>query len=399
MEVPYTSYHLSYCTNIHPGETWQDTFKQLKEYLPKVKEACSPEAPMGIGLRLSNQASVELADKEILANFIQWLKSEHLYVFTMNGFPYGDFHGTVVKDNVHSPDWTTQERFDYTLRLFEILNKVMPTGLHEGSISTSPLSYKYWHTDKKEIFSTATIHLIQIAQKLYKIKQKTGRLLHLDLEPEPDGLLENTKEVIKYYCDYLLPIGEKMLANDLNVFSSTARQIILDHIRICYDVCHYAIEFESPEEAIEKMNEVGIKLGKIQISAALQADFDNVATHNKQRLEALKKFEESTYLHQVIVKGKNGLRQYQDLPQALKEYRNDPETWRIHFHVPLFLENYEPLQSTNKEIIKTLEYLKDKNLVKHLEIETYTWDVLPKRHQLPLSESIIREMQWVLEKL
>ena len=80
--------HLTYCTNIHPGESWKDHFINIKENLPLVKEKISPEGAMGIGLRLSNEASIELIQKENLAAFKQWLKEQDMYVFTMNGFPY-----------------------------------------------------------------------------------------------------------------------------------------------------------------------------------------------------------------------------------------------------------------------------------------------------------------------
>ncbi|MBO9684737.1 MAG: xylose isomerase, partial [Flavisolibacter sp.] len=99
--------HLTYCTNIHPGETWADHFAQLKEQVPGIKKAISPDQSFGIGLRLSNTASLELRKEENLKEFQQWLKEQDCYVFTMNGFPYGGFHNTTVKDKVHQPDWTT----------------------------------------------------------------------------------------------------------------------------------------------------------------------------------------------------------------------------------------------------------------------------------------------------
>src|SRR6476660_926361 len=103
---------LSYCTNIHAGETWTDHFAALKKHFPFIKKEVSPAVAMGIGLRLSNLASLEIVTEGKLAEFQQWLREHDAYVFTMNGFPYGGFHDTVVKDQVHAPDWTTDERVD-----------------------------------------------------------------------------------------------------------------------------------------------------------------------------------------------------------------------------------------------------------------------------------------------
>jgi hypothetical protein len=108
MNTPFG--HLTYCTNIHSGETWTDHFGQIKQYIPGIKKTISPNHSFGIGLRLSNTASLELQHKKSLNNFKQWLKQEDCYVLTMNGFPYGSFHNTKVKDQVHVPDWTTSER-------------------------------------------------------------------------------------------------------------------------------------------------------------------------------------------------------------------------------------------------------------------------------------------------
>src|SRR4051794_9931301 len=121
--------YLTYCTNIHAGENWHEHFDALKKNFPSIKERISPFQPMGIGLRLSNEASIELVNEENLSDFKIWLHEQNAYVFTMNGFPYGGFHNTRVKDNVHKPDWTTNERVAYTLRLFEILKELLPEGM------------------------------------------------------------------------------------------------------------------------------------------------------------------------------------------------------------------------------------------------------------------------------
>src|SRR5919202_4282075 len=102
-------FHLTYCTNIHPGEGWDEVSRQLQTYPTALKARLSPEAPFGIGLRLSGRESVELLQGKRLADFKRFLEREGLYVFTLNGFPYGPFHGVPVKADVHAPDWRQDE--------------------------------------------------------------------------------------------------------------------------------------------------------------------------------------------------------------------------------------------------------------------------------------------------
>ena len=400
MQIENTPFQLTYCTNIHPGEDWEDTFTQLKKHLPIVKQQFSPNSPLGVGLRLSDKASKKILIGNNFEEFKNWLSQNNLYVFTMNGFPFGSFHRTVVKDDVHTPDWTTQYRLDYTIRLFNILINLLPEDLNEGGISTSPLSYKYWHNSLNNVYEQATINYTKIALHLHNIKKQTGKSLHLDLEPEPDGVLENTPEVIDYFNKWLVPKGSEFLSKELSLPKEECEEIIREHIQLCYDVCHYAIAFEEPAEVFEAMKNAKIKIGKIQISAALKANFTESASANNKILTVLKKFEESTYLHQVIEKNNsNELIQFRDLNNALDNYKSDEnKEWRIHFHVPLFSDDYDLLKSTRSEIEKTIQYIKNHSEVKHLEIETYTWEVLPESFQKDIDESIVRELEWVKSK-
>ena len=392
-------YHLSYCTNIHPGENWKETFQNLQIYVPKIKQEVSANAPFGIGLRLSDLASRELIEGDNIVVFKEWLEENACYVFTFNGFPFGGFHHQSVKDQVHHPDWTTEQRLDYTVRLFEILNFLLPTSV-EGGISTSPLSYKYWthvKQNKDKVLKEATLNIAKVARKLYKINRESGKLLHLDIEPEPDGLLENTREVIQWYKEWLLPKGITYLKEQLDLSETEAEACLKNHIRICYDVCHFAIVYEKPEEVFSILKEEGIRIGKIQISAALKVKLPDAVNDRKWIKEALSPFVESTYLHQVVEKDRKGeLTHYPDLPQALDKIdRPEAKEWRTHFHVPVFLDKYGKLESTQNDILDVFRYLKEEKVTHHLEVETYTWDVLPKDIQLELTDSIVRELQWV----
>ena len=83
-----TNLHLSYCSNIHAGETWDATFQNLKIYIPEVKKRLAHKGAFGIGLRLSHEAALVLERPDRLQEFRDWLKKSNTYVFTQNCFPY-----------------------------------------------------------------------------------------------------------------------------------------------------------------------------------------------------------------------------------------------------------------------------------------------------------------------
>ncbi|MEO8414675.1 MAG: metabolite traffic protein EboE [Ginsengibacter sp.] len=395
--------HLTYCTNIHSGENWQDHFNEIRNNFPGIKQKLSPGKPMGIGLRLSNMASVDLIEEKNLDMFKQWLDENEAYVFTMNGFPYGSFHDTRVKDQVHAPDWTTNERVAYTIRLFRILKDLIPPD-SEGSISTSPLSYRHWFQQGdllKNARESATDNMVLAAESLIEIHQSTGKLLHLDIEPEPDGMLETGKELIHWFTNDLLINGAKKIGAKYNVSVSRAEELLKAHIRLCYDVCHFAIGYEPHEQIIREVVDSGIKIGKLQISAALKGAMNEDISKRQNIKESFSKYNEPTYLHQVVAKKNNGeLLRYPDLPEALSDYDNaEVNEWRAHFHVPIFEEDFGSLQSTQKDIEEVLRLQKEMNFTNHLEVETYTWEVLPGALKLPLRDSVIRELQWVVPQL
>lgn len=392
------TYHISYCSNIHPGEDWETTFLNIKKYIPEIKKEVSGEAPFGIGLRLSNIASEELGQGDNLQEFKAWLSDNNCYVFTMNGFPYGNFHKTVVKDQVHTPDWTTKERLVYTKRLFTQLKTLVPNGI-SGGISTSPISYKHWFTSDDAIsnaFKIGAEQLIEIVEQLYTIEKSSGKYLHLDIEPEPDGLIENTKEFIDFYTNYLLPIGVDVLVPKLNLETSEIETIIKRYITLCYDVCHFSLAYETPEHTFQAMEQAGIVVGKIQVSAALKILFEE--GKEASIWKSLGRFDEPTYLHQVTEKVDGQVKVYNDLPIILKGDRQHQEL-RAHFHVPIFLEKFDDLYSTQDQILETLAYLKKHQVSNHLEVETYTWDVLPETLKVDMSQSITRELNWLKDKL
>jgi sugar phosphate isomerase/epimerase len=341
--------HLTYCTNIHPAVGWEAVLESLRAHAPALKARLSPDAPFGIGLRLSGAESSELLAGDRLTDFKAWLDAEGLYVFTINGFPHGTFHGRPVKADVHAPDWQTDERVAYTLRLAEILDALLPDGV-DGTISTNPLSYKPWLDD--DGWALATRNIVRVGDEL------RGTRIALAIEPEADGALATIDELIAWWPDEL-------------------------EATVCFDACHSAVAYEDPDEALDALDAAGIRVGKAQLSAAL--------TVPGEAHEELRAFADPIYLHQVTEKG--SLRTWPDLPEALSA--NGSQEWRVHFHVPIFVERYGALESTQDHLRRCIERVR----TSHLEIETYTWDVLPADLKASSVDSIAREYQWVLDVL
>ncbi|MXW65153.1 MAG: xylose isomerase [Bacteroidetes bacterium SB0662_bin_6] len=398
---------LTYCANIHPGETLDEVEENIRTYAAAVKKQAAPDTSMGIGLRLSNRAAEELTGNEAgLEGFCSLLENHGLYAFTINGFPYGNFHRQRVKDEVYKPDWRTAERRIYTERLADILARLLPAGV-EGSISTSPISYKPWLENqdaRDDALRAGSGHLSEIAFRLFEQRERSGQLIHIGIEPEPDCLIENTAETISFFEEWLWTHGARRLTREQGLTSTQAEDILREHIRLCYDTCHFAVEFESPREALTAFAQAGVRLSKIQISAALRVPLgepgaaDRQATRNAL-VEALEPFAESTYLHQVVARAPDGtLHRYRDLPHALPFLVNEKaEEWRIHYHVPVFIDRFPHFYSTQADIEATLTQVLQEASCSHLEIETYTWEVLPDPLKTDIVPSIVREYAWVLD--
>lgn len=390
---------LTYCTNIHPGDGWPAVFDNIARYAPPLKARFSPDAPFGIGLRLSARDARELLDGQ-MDQFKQFLEREGLYVAIINGFPHGSFHRAAVKADVYAPDWRDPERVRYTLDLVDILTRLLPQGI-DGGVSTAPLSYKAWMAAGDDAgWAAVTRHVTDVAEALVRIRERTGALIHLDIEPEPDCSIENTAETIRFFEQWLLPHGAPQLAAAVRRPLDRARTDLLEHVRLCFDCCHFAVEFEDPGEALEQLARAGIRIGRIQLSSALRVNLPPDATEESAAVSRLRTFADAVYLHQVVERQpSSALRHYADLPEALEQSTPSENEWRIHFHVPLFLDRYEELGSTQDYVRDVLGRMRQSPVTSHLEIETYTWDVLPPPLKAEIGESIAREYAWVLQEL
>lgn len=371
--------HLAYCTNIHPAESWAETMLALQTHTLKVRDQVQPSGePYAIGLRLSARAARELLENDNLGRFKKWLADEECYVFTINGFPYGAFHGTRVKEKVYQPDWTTCERLDYTKDLFTIISQLAPAGVG-GSVSTLPGSFKAFDADEQAMFRKLQV----CAEHIEHLANKYGCDLHLGMEPEPLGHFENTEETIAFF--------ERLMS-----YSPTP-ELIKKRIGINYDTCHFALEFDDCEASLDRFRAAGLRISKIHLSSALEFD-----PASQTAVDAIRAYDEPTYLHQVIVQHHDGsLIRFHDLPAFLETTREmkEADSARVHFHIPLYTTPHQPLGSTQKHAVDAIHYLRSHpGLCTHVEIETYTWSVLPDELQIPIEEQIAREYDWVFSQ-
>ena len=376
--------HLAYCTNVHRGETWPETFHSLQTHALAVRDKVCLDKPFAIGLRLGERAAVELSERDVLLEFHRWLEKNSAYVFTINGFPYGQFHGARVKEQVYRPDWTSPERVAYTNLLFNLLAELLPAGI-EGSVSTLPGSFKEFHPNA-DALKAIRQNLWHTVEHIARVSEKTGRKLHLGLEPEPLCLLESSAETIHFF-DHLRA-------------EHPHDPRLAEHLGVNYDTCHFAVEFEEPQNALPCLVNHGIKISKIHLSSALKVSPTPAAC------EALKKFADDVYLHQVVVRDAAGNRTiYRDLPDALSHHASrithHAEEWRIHFHVPLHAPAAPPFENTNDHLLGVLDLLQlNPQICSHLEMETYTWEVLPPElKSQSVVDQLAQEYNWTLAEL
>ena len=375
--------HLAYCTNIHRGESWTEVFGNLKTHVLAVRARVCPDRPYAIGLRLGDVAARELAAPGAMRTFQRWLAEHCCYIFTLNGFPWGPFHGTRVKEQVYTPDWTDRRRVDYTLLLFDLLVQLLPEGI-EGGVSTVPGAFKAAIQSEAQV-QTMIDHLWACVDHLDTLRQRTGRVLHLDLEPEPLCFLETTPETVQFF-DRLRQARP-----------GDAR--LIDHLRVNYDACHLAVEFEDPREALNRLREGAVRIGKLHLSSALAVRPSTETVH------ALRAFADPVYLHQVVARDADGsLRRFADLPEALDRspasWATETE-WRIHYHIPLHRPPAPLWNTTIDHLHGLLDLLaEDPGLCLHLEMETYTWEVLPPGLAAQdVVDHLVAEHRWTLEQL
>ncbi len=398
-----TAAHLTYCTNIHPGESWSEVRANLERHVRAVKQRICPDRPFGVGLRLSAAAAHDLQDPAERERLRAFLADNGLYVFTVNAFPYGPFHGQPVKEAVYRPDWREPERRSYTREVAALLSELLasaPTeaGATTGSISTVPGSFRDRCPSDRERDEMGRAMALA-ALDLFRQREAGRPLIGLALEPEPACAFETTREAATFIERHVYAgAGRAAFMEATGLTAGAAESALRLHVGVCLDACHAAVEFETPTEGVDLLAAAGIPIWKLQVSAGL-----SVQAPDRDKLQALARFAEGVYLHQVVIRRGSRLERWVDLPEALAHYQDVADRgdeWRVHFHVPLFHSALPPFVSTSDFLVPLLARAAARPFTPHLEVETYTWDVLPEEYRRqPVDVAVARELGFALSAL
>jgi hypothetical protein len=389
--------HLSYSTLVHPGDTWDEMWTSLTTYLPKVKERVSPRAPFGVSLRLSAKSAAHLAaDRPARDQLKKFLADNDMYVYTVNAFPYGSFKGTLVKEQVYEPDWRSEERTQYTIQVAEVLADIAPETV-SPSIQSAPLGFKPRVTGE-DVVASFTDHVLRVAAHLIELEARTGRCVTLALEPEPYCFLETTDETIDYFRNVLYSGSAAVaLAKLAHLPISDACVEMRRHVGVVFDIGHQSVGYEEIPVSLQKLVDAGIPIFKLQEVAAMR-----IPQVTDEIVDILGRFAKSVYLTQTVEKKNGHLTRFLNLEDAFRAWKSDPgpREWRTHFHVPVFLDSLGAFGTTRFAIEQALEFHKKTPLSGQLEIETYTWDVLPDNLKTgDIVDYVCREIEWVRDQL
>lgn len=390
---------LTYCLNVHPAERLDELVALLRGPAARVRALWSPDRPRGAGLWLPLAAAAELArDEGAVERARAALDEAGLFACTANAFPIGGFHAASVKRAVYRPTWSDPARLDYTRLAARALARLLPEG-EPGTLSTVPISYRAFGEDEAGL-ERAARHLGQLALDLRRLEEESGRPLALALEPEPLCTLETTAEAVAFVEERLLrgPGREPLRAAGLS--ASQAEAELRRRIGVCLDVCHLACQFETVDEALTRLAAAGVRVVKAQLSSALELTRPATNEPGRRRLAA---FAEPRYLHQSIGLTAAGQRLVaEDLPDLLDgEARLAPafeaaERVRTHFHVPLCWGGDPELGTTRAVLEDGLAALA--RATDHLEVETYTFSVLPPadlaRYEGDVVRMVVEELRW-----
>ena len=389
--------HLTYSTLVHPGDDWEQMWQSLTTYVPKVKARIAGNRRFGVSLRLSANSAQTLAgsaaEREKLKKF---LGDNNMYLYTVNAFPYGAFKGTVVKEQVYEPDWRSEERTRYTINVADVLADVCTPDI-APSIQSAPLGFKPRVTGD-DVVASYTDHVLRVAAHLVALEARTGRTVQLALEPEPFCFLETTDETVDYFTRHLYSgAAAEKLAKLAHVPIAEAHGALRRHLGVVFDICHQAVEYEDIAASLQKLVDAGIPIFKLQEAAAL-----HVPEVTQAVVDTLKRYAKTIYLTQTMERRDGRINRFLNLDDAIAAFEKapGPREWRVHIHVPVFLDDLGPFRTTRFAIADALRFHKAKPLSRQLEIETYTWDVLPENLKTgDIVDYICREIEWVRGQL
>lgn len=381
MRIPFDPpVDLVYCLNVFPGDGIDRYADEILPAMQRVRSAMGMSETFGLGLFLDGNTMKTLQVPAERERFLACVREYGFSVPTCNAFPMQPFHGQPVKQDVYTPDWRSRERLVHTLHTAELLANFLPEG-GEGSVSTAPGAY-YSYGNHPEDRAQIVKHLREAADALHGLEERTGRCVHLGVEPEPDGMLESTEDFISFYEDELLCAGKE--------------DRIRRHLGICFDTCHLAIQFENLTESVARFRSAGIRLSKVHISAALEC------SNTPEALHQLAAFEEPVYLHQTRLHRPDGVVMgWPDLKPALHELpKRGAGTVRVHFHVPVDDPDLGGLQSTSHLLDPAFFRAALDAGCTIFEVETYTFHVIPEHRRVGgLEEQMVRELSWAAARL
>ena len=397
MKLSGTLGHLTYSTLVHAGDNWDQMRASVEEFVPKVKRRLGVEGKFGVSLRISGDSQKTLSESaQARSDLKKFLDGEGLYVFTINAFPYGPFKGQRVMERVYEPDWTTNQRVEYTKAIADILVDITDEDT-SPSIQTAPLAFAPNVSDESYI-ARFTTSVFEVISHLYHLEARTGRRVKLSIEPEPACYLETTDETVAFFQERLYaPAGVAELANIAQIALSEAEGAIKRYLGIVFDIGHQSVGFEDIPQSLEKLVNAGIPIFKLQEAAALWVESLSIDI-----IPELRRFTDTIYLSQTSLKTAEGIVKYLNLGEALDAYEANPvpTEMRTHFHVPVFLEEIGPFKTTRFAVQQALAMHRKQPLSDHLEIETYTWDVLPAELKTgDIVDYVSRELEFVMKEL
>lgn len=395
----FNNFTLGYCTNVHAGTG----LAQIQENLANVstQAACQlggSDTHLGIGLWIPHRAAEELQKESECDSFREFLSRQNLFAYTVNGFPYDNFHQEVVKQKVYVPGWWSDTRHAYTKQLANSLARLLPEDQTLGSISTLPLGWpnnefdSFSSREQSELHDAAGQRFRALAKELQQLERDSGRRIVVAIEPEPGCCLDTTEDIVNFF--------------DTQLKDAVDRK----YITVCHDICHSAVMMESQTQVLRRYADQGIKIGKIQVSSAIVVDWQKIKTaDHASALNQLRDFAEDRYLHQTgRVQADGEFALANDLPELLNCESVDDQLWAIHFHVPIFLEKIGLLGTTRDDVVECLRTIIESGVSSessidftgHLEVETYAWTVLPQEmRKRGLAQDIASELQWLYDSL
>jgi len=389
--------HLTYSTLVHPGDTWEDMRASLQTYVPKVKARVCPRGPFGVSLRLSASSADTLANSPAERDKLKkFLNDNDMYLYTVNAFPYGPFKNRIVKEQVYEPDWRSEERTQYTINVADVLADLAVAGI-SPSIQSAPLGFKPRVTGN-DVVASYTQHVLRVAAHLVALEARTGCTVTLALEPEPFCFLETTDETVDYFTKHLYSgAAAATLAKIVGIPISEAHIALRRHVGVVFDICHQAVEYESIAQSLQMLVDAGVPIFKLQEAAAMR-----IPEVTQKIVDTLTRYADTIYLTQTVEKKDGKLTRFLNLEDAFAAWKANPgpREWRTHFHVPVFLDSLGDFGTTRFAIEDALRFHKTSPLSRQLEIETYTWDVLPDHLKTgDIVDYVTREIEWVRGQL